>query len=241
MMIPYLGEKSKLFNFIGPNIPIDISTYVEPFSGSFGVYFCLDLDKYPSTKFVYNDINYLNYNLFKQLKDQIFIDDLLSIKATEYLYNLSKSKIFECSDINKAIYWLILLTCGKSQVDVLNGKWKGDSEFEVLKLKLRFNKDYFQKIDSIYNMDYKKIIEKYDSESTFFYLDPPYFKKESYYINHDFTEIDNHKELSDIVRNIKGKFALSYMNFPLLHEWYDGFTFKSFNTFMGTEILIMNY
>ena len=66
MMIPYLGEKSKLFNFIGPNIPIDISTYVEPFSGSFGVYFCLDLDKYPSTKFVYNDINYLNYNLFKQ-------------------------------------------------------------------------------------------------------------------------------------------------------------------------------
>ena len=65
MMIPYLGEKSKYSNFIIPNIPTDISTYVEPFGGMFGIYFCLDLEQYTNTKFVYNDINHLNYNLFK--------------------------------------------------------------------------------------------------------------------------------------------------------------------------------
>jgi DNA adenine methylase len=241
MMIPYLGEKSKLSDFILPNIPTDISIYVEPFSGSFGIYFCLDLDSYSNTKFVYNDINYFNYNLFKHLKNQDFVKNLMSIKSTPYLYSLSKEKIFDCSDVDKAIYWLILLTCSESQVDVLNGEWKNDAEFEILKLKLKYNINYFQRIDYIYNSDYKKIIEKYDSEKTFFYVDPPYFKKERYYINHDFTEYENHIELSEILKNIKGKFLLSYLNFPLLYEWYPNFNFKSFNTFMGTEVLIMNY
>ena len=42
MLIPYLGEKSKFANFIVPNIPTDISTYVEPFGGMFGIFFALD-------------------------------------------------------------------------------------------------------------------------------------------------------------------------------------------------------
>ena len=71
MIIPYLGEKSKLSNFITPNIPTDISTYVEPFGGMFGVYFSLNIK---DIKFVYNDYNHLNYNLFKQLQDSDFID-----------------------------------------------------------------------------------------------------------------------------------------------------------------------
>ena len=33
MLIPYLGEKSKFASFIVPNVPNDISTYVEPFGG----------------------------------------------------------------------------------------------------------------------------------------------------------------------------------------------------------------
>jgi site-specific DNA-adenine methylase len=39
MFIPYLGEKSKFSNFIIPNIPSDISTYVEPFGGMYGIFF----------------------------------------------------------------------------------------------------------------------------------------------------------------------------------------------------------
>jgi DNA adenine methylase len=240
-MIPYLGEKSKLSDFILPNIPIDISTYVEPFSGSFGIYFCLNLDDYPNTKFVYNDINYFNYNLFKHLKDLEFIEYLKSIKATEYLHTCAKIKIFDCSDKDKAVYWLILLTCSDSQVNVINGKWRNDSEFEILKLKLTYNKNYFHRIDSIYNSDYKEIITKYDSESTFFYIDPPYYSKEYYYINHNFNKSDNHMELCEMLKNIKGKFALSYLHFSNIDEWYKDFNLKSLKTFTGTELLIMNY
>jgi site-specific DNA-adenine methylase len=43
MLIPYLGEKSKFASFIVPNVPNDISTYVEPFGGMFGIFFALGL------------------------------------------------------------------------------------------------------------------------------------------------------------------------------------------------------
>ena len=52
MLIPYLGEKSKLANFITPYIPTDISTYVEPFAGAFGVFFCLDFTKFKNINFI---------------------------------------------------------------------------------------------------------------------------------------------------------------------------------------------
>ena len=74
MLIPYLGEKSRLSNFITPNIPTDIKTYVEPFSGMLGVFFSLNFTKFKDVDFIYNDINFLNYNLFNQLK---FNDDFI--------------------------------------------------------------------------------------------------------------------------------------------------------------------
>ena len=43
MLVPYLGEKSKFANFITPNIPKEISTYVEPFGGMFGIFLHLIL------------------------------------------------------------------------------------------------------------------------------------------------------------------------------------------------------
>ena len=66
-LFPYLGEKTKFSHFITSNIPTDISIYVEPFGGAFGVFFSLDFNKYSNVDFIYNDVNYLNYNLFNQL------------------------------------------------------------------------------------------------------------------------------------------------------------------------------
>jgi site-specific DNA-adenine methylase len=56
MLIPYLGEKSKFANFIVPNIPNDISTYVEPFGGMFGIFFALDFTKFKDINFIYLNI-----------------------------------------------------------------------------------------------------------------------------------------------------------------------------------------
>jgi DNA adenine methylase len=242
MFIPYIGEKSKFSNFIIPKIPTDVSTYVEPFGGMFGIFFCLDMTKYKNTKFIYNDINKLNSNLFRKLKDPNFLDSLLGTSPTEELYYTIQKNIINntWSSTTKAINWLILLFCSKSQYNIIDGVWKGDFEFQIFKLKMKYETVYLNKIESVSNKDYKDIIVKYDSKSTFFYIDPPYKSSEHFYINHNFTN-ESHIELSKVLRNIKGRFALSYYYFPEIDEWYKGYNIIKNKTLMGTELLIMNY
>ena len=78
------------------------------------------------------------------------------------------------------------------------------------------------------NLTYSQVIEKYDSQKTFFYVDPPYWKTENYYSLHDFN-LEDHKNLCNQLANIKGRFCLSYYEFDLLRDWFpkDNFVWKS--------------
>ena len=241
MLIPYLGEKSKFASFITPNIPTDISTYVEPFGGMFGVFFSLDFSKFRNVNFIYNEINYLNYNLFDLLRYDIrFIEIIKGIKVDKERYQKALKEIFTETDrMTFAINWLIVLTCSAPN-EIGKDSWRGDTEFEVFKLKWKAYEPHLNKISEILNVDYKEVISKYDSPETFFYLDPPYMGREKYYINHDFNE-NSHYELSSILNNIKGRFALSYYYFDGIKELYPNCRFESKKTIMGTELLIMNY
>ena len=241
MIIPYLGEKSKLANFITPYIPTDISTYVEPFGGLMGIFFSLDFSKYKQVKFIYNDKNYLNYLLFDKMKnDSSFIDLVKQTKVDKSVYDHSLNELdSEKDESNLALNWLIVLTCS-SPYEIGKDSWRGSNEFEIFKLKWKAYQYLISKIDNIHNLDYNEIIDKYDSESTFFYVDPPYMGKEKYYINHDFCET-SHKELAKKLNNIKGKFLLSYYNFDGLEDLYQNCKFDKKMAIMGTEYIIMNY
>jgi DNA adenine methylase len=103
-------------------------------------------------------------------------------------------------------------------------------------------------------MDFAHLINTYDSPTTYFYVDPPYWKTENYYSNHDFDRGD-HERLAYILKTINGKFSLSYYDFPLLSEWFpkDKYRWemkqfakaasakKGEKQNMGEELLIMNY
>lgn len=241
MLIPYLGNKEKFSSFITPNIPSDISTYVEPFGGAMGVFFSLDFSKFRDVKFIYNDINYLNFNLFYILKnDPRFIEIVKGIKVDKEYYQKSIKEIFEDTDLmTKAINWLVVLTCSAPN-QIGKDSWRGDTEFEVFKLKWKAYEPHLNKVSEILNVDYKEVIEKYDSPETFFYLDPPYMGREKYYINHDFNE-NSHYELASILYKIKGRFLLSYYHFDGIEELYPNCRFEYKKTIMGTEYIIMNY
>jgi DNA adenine methylase len=241
MLIPYLGNKEKFSNFITPNIPSDISTYVEPFGGAMGVFFSLDFSKFRDVKFIYNDINNLNHNLFYLLRyDRRFIEIIKGINVDKEYYEKAIKEIFtETDNMTKAINWLITLTCSAPN-SIGKDSWRGDMEFEVFKLKWKAYEPHLMKISEILNEDYKEVIQKYDSKDTFFYLDPPYMGREKYYINHDFDE-KSHYELASILNSIEGRFALSYYYFDGIEELYENCRFEQKKTIMGTEWLIMNY
>ena len=145
----------------------------------------------------------------------------------------------------------------KSKYIDFKGKYK--PKFRTFREKLTTEKyDKFQKqlekITNCENMDYSEVINKYDSESTYFYVDPPYWKTENYYSKHDFDRQD-HEDLCLLLKEIKGKFSLSYYDFELLREWLpmnefkweekqftkQAGTKKDGSRDKGTELLIMNY
>jgi DNA adenine methylase len=122
------------------------------------------------------------------------------------------------------------------------------------KLKHKVYREHFDKITFVENEDFQLVVEKYDSPTSYFYMDPPYFKTENYYSNHDFDTSD-HERLSICLKKIQGKFGLSYYDFPKLNEWFpkDVYRWESKNFKKaaaakkdgtqneGTELLIMNY
>ena len=61
----------------------------------------------------------------------------------------------------------------------------------------------------------------------FFYADPPYFSTEDMY------EVgfswDDHVRLRDTLKNIKGRFLLSYNDCPEIRELYEGFSLFDFS------------
>jgi DNA adenine methylase len=69
-------------------------------------------------------------------------------------------------------------------------------------------------------LDFREVIRKYDSESTFFFVDSPYHYRERHYKG-GFTELD-HIELSDMLGQIKGKCLVSRYRTPLIDRLYKG-------------------
>jgi len=82
---------------------------------------------------------------------------------------------------------------------------------------------------TILNEYYKKVMYKYDSPNTFFYLDPPYEKSDGLYI-HDTVSIN---ELYDILSKIKGFFLLSYNNSPIAKKLFKDYRIRILNTKYG--------
>jgi len=280
-MLSYIGGKSKIGNWIVPFYPTDMETYVETFGGMFWCFYNMDLEKYPNLKkVVYNDFNPLNYNLFLCLKTShtLLLEAINSIPCQERgventdsvykeMFNSYQKELFDPKFVVQGPDYMVAAKYVYIVTQVFSGSKPESSNFIDLKGKYKskyltfrdklMNEKWIKKflaITDIENMDFEEVITKYDSPSTYFYLDPPYWKTENYYSNHDFDSKD-HERLATVLGGIQGKFSLSYYDFELLHTWFPeaGYTWerKSFKKAAAAkkgvsqndaeELLIMNY
>jgi site-specific DNA-adenine methylase len=100
-------------------------------------------------------------------------------------------------------------------------------------------------------VDYKIIMNRYNSTDSFIYLDPPYFDREKTYDHYDTGVFgkNDHIQLANLVKQSKANVAVSYYDFPGIYQLYpkNQFTFdykSTYNSAAGktsTEILIMNF
>ena len=133
---------------------------------------------------------------------------------------------------------------------------KNSSKFAAFHKKLtdEGNVRRLKNITACENMSFEEVIAKYDSPTTYFYCDPPYWNTEDYYSLHGFGR-EEHFKLMNCLHNMKGKFSLSYYDFDGLNDMYpkDKYNWETKEFVkasgaregeaqsIGEEVLIMNY
>jgi len=254
---------------------IKINTYAEPFTGAGWNYFKNDIYKYVNNV-VFNDQNKFLVNSFTVVKDPVKRQQLLEElenmepannkefeRCRDYVFKkVANGYDFELGDVEVAKSYVY------TQLHMFNGnkltkntkltktpdKRKLTAFIKKLKNESRSIKNFVEKVEkitSVNNKDYKEIIKEYDAEDTLFYLDPPYFDKEHFYAFNDFNKKEHYK-LAEILKNIKGKFVLSYYWFDDLEKLYpleEGYFYiakqftknSSKNKDKSCEILITNF
>ena len=262
-MFSYLGGKKFQATWIADHFP-EFQNYVEPFGGAMWVYFQSTVNGQLN---VYNDYNKYLVNVFECASrvPGTFITELqkLEVQNRKLFQDIQKELLpldghFGTPDPEIAAKYLYVelqtfsgLTWDKAKYVDLKGKYKSKYNHFIDKLT---NQKYIKKLANLdaYNMNWKECIEWFDSRDTLFYIDPPYYNMEFYYTQN--FDNDQHKQLADLLKTVRGKWALSYYHFDKLEEWYPKnkfrYAYKSFNrqnsskksgTAKGDEILIMNY
>lgn len=211
--IAWVGGKKLLRKEIVARFPQNFDRYIEVFGGAGWVMF----HKEQHAKFeVYNDANNELVNLFRCVKyhcDELQRELDFSLNSRVLFLDFKNQQ--GLTDIQRAARFYTVLKYSYGATGKTFGGVKKDFNKAVEYLKAiqeRLNKVVIE------NKDFEQLIKSYDRTDALFYLDPPYYKTESYY-KVEFTRED-HLRLFSVLQNIKGKFILSYNNCDFVKGLY---------------------
>lgn len=224
-MIPWMGGKRRLAKHILPLIPPH-DCYVEPFAGGAAIFFM----KPPVKTEVLNDINGDIVNLYRVAKHH------LEEFCRQFKHALVSRQIFEwldvtppetLTDIQKAarFFYLQKMSFGAKATGRVFGYAPSSPprlnliriEEELSEAHLRLSRVYIE------NLDWEKVIEKYDRPYTFFYLDPPYWRTTGYGMDFPF---ENYEAMAEAASKIKGKLIISINDHPDIRRVFGALTQK---------------
>jgi len=194
--------------------PEKFLTYLESLSKPGGILFTEETDSIKKWDFY--------KSVYHKYTKNTFLDDL----------------DFELGDFELGSIYAFLITSSFSSVYPRGGGFSGYKKdkdkikLETLIKKLK-NNTYTNKLQSITefcNIDFEELILKYDSEDTYIYLDPPYFRpdengeddaKRLFWYGADKEGVfgpASHRRLLELLKGTKSRWSLSYYYFPLLEE-----------------------
>lgn len=230
----WYGGKYSHLDWLLPLLP-QATHYCEPFSGSAAVL----INRKPSPVETYNDIHGEVVNFFRVLRDQgdalVKLIGLTPFSRAEFEAAIQKPEE-NLSELERARRFYILarqvrtglaqkasagrwahckLTSRAGMAGAVS-RWLGAVE-DLPLIAQRLLRVQIE------NAPATEVIERYDSEETLFYCDPPYPHSSrgdpNAYAN-EMTD-DQHRELAKVLRRCKGKVALSGYACDLMDELYD--------------------
>lgn len=218
-------------------------TYCEPFLGGGQVFLEMNQD---DKLYVLNDINRDVYDLWNDMRtiDPEAVRKYQFIQSRETFDSFKNQQTI--NNIYKRFYRNLYLSLFSYSYNRIAFTPKYETKGQHIKNNIEKLQNKMKDV-VLLNEDYKYVIQKYDSPTSIFYLDPPYVNMEKYY---EEQSIDPY-ELANVCRTLQGKFILSYSNHPTVLEafWDEKFFIsevpmtytsgrKSKRT---TEILISNF
>ncbi len=224
----WVGGKSRLAKDIVSLMP-NHTTYIEVFGGALSVLYTKERSKVE----IVNDINSELINLHRAIRNnpqtlQMYLNQLFI--SRELFKEIKKEKLKPRNHIEKAAFYLYLITQSfGSKGEHFAMIKKGRKPKNIYKSYAKWSNRLKGVI--IENMSFSKLITQYDSKEAFFYLDPPYVSTEHYYKNTGGFGQKEHEELANLLKDIDGKFLLSYNDCSLVRELY-----KDFNIISSKEI-----
>ncbi|WP_417455910.1 DNA adenine methylase [Kordiimonas sp.] len=250
---PYIGGKRMLAPAIIKRINgVPHVTYAEPFVGMGGVF--LRRTNVPKAE-VINDYSGDVAVFFRILQRHYahFMEMLkFQLTSRREFERLRAANPDTLTDLERAARFLYLqkvafggLVEGRTfGVDVRNA-----GRFNITKLGPLLE-DIHERLAGVIieNLSYETFIEKYDRDSTLFYLDPPYFGVEDYYGKSLFCRADFEK-LAEQLASLKGKFILSLNDTPEVRHIFRAFDIEAVpvrysvsmkNNTQAGEVLISN-
>lgn len=256
--ISYYGGKQNMLRHILPNIPKH-SIYTEAFFGGGAVFFA----KEPAISEIINDSNALVINFYKVVQR-----DFLSLKAKVEATLFSRATysvaltIYRMphlfNELQQAWAFYVATNMGFSSKI---GSWGFDKYGKRIKSflnrKLTFDEGICDRLEQtqIECADAVRVIQTFDCEDAFHYIDPPYI--DTHMGHYGGYSRDDYRRLLATLSTIKGTFLLSGFPNDILEEYLkkNQWHIKRFNklktaskatlgkarTSRKTEVLVANY
>ena len=257
--ISRMGGKHLLRNWIAEKIPKH-KVFAEVFCGSCVV----SLTKEPSGTTIANDIDSHLIKFWRALQDTVqrtrliaLLDGMLYSRAAwDELRARWKKNTIPDDPVTASAEWFFLNRATYA-ADVQHGGFVGYTQGRNMCKTFRNTVEQLNKVGEmvkgwiIENLDYKTCITRFDSPSTVFYCDMPYYlpgKRDCY---QDSFTLDDHKALAELLRNIEGRALVSHYRDDTISKLYEGWNCFEFESFKGssnsdskpitTEVVFTNY
>ena len=231
----WYGGKFSHLDFLLPNLPSDATHFCDVFGGSAAVL----INREPAPVETYNDLDSELVNFFatlrrKRLGPQLLREialtpfsreelsractpekDIDNVERARRFYVRARQTRTGLAQSSSQGRWAQCVLTSRSGMGGAVSRWIGSIEGlpEIIDRLMRVQ---------IENAPALEVIQRYDTQETLFYLDPPYVHDARGDVNAYHGEMSNqdHRELADLLHSIRGRAAISGYRTDLYDEIY---------------------
>ena len=215
-LFPYIGKKPPRIGreVVNAFEQSGCEIFVDLFCGSIAILCYLPWD----AKVVVNDINENLTNLYMVIRDRPseFVSAVMKLPYSEVVFQRFKEELKSAdtmSELDRAVaYFYVSFGAYRGRMDnplfhisTTADTNRAEDYHKSIQWILQLSKR-LQNVE-ILNRDFRKVLKSYNAENVFVYADCPYLGTEDYYEN--VFSMQDHKDLAEMLKSHKGKFALS--------------------------------